>query len=476
MADSENGDAQSQPGVADSREGAEDVSRRRQIISGSNAVVLVLAAVGIAIVANAIASQVSTLRADLTEGNIYTLSKASRQAVSDLEQPVKVKAFISSDMPPPHHTLRKRVKALLTEYRAASGGKLDFQIIAPGDSKRAEKAARGYGCEKVGIGQRGEDKVSLRAVFKCVAFLQGEDNEVIKDLKSGRGPGSARSNFEYEFTKALMNLKNTEPRKVGFVAGFGGPADQRGFIRKMKPAFQKLFGDLIKPKKVDLSGKNPSVPDDVSGLVLLNPTKKVSGQAKFAIDQFLQTGGSVGWYQSATAVDKQMQRKLARQLGRNKRMPTIRKKIEPGLRPFFKEYGVELRQDLVLDRENALAMGLVMTKRGPARISHPATFTMTNIDQSLPFTRDFGTLALPAPSSIDIKTEVKDDKKINVYEVVKTADSAVRKPKAPTSLRYRKLRQPTENEKPGPFVVAAALQGDLPSYYADHQPPKGKSK
>ena len=462
--------------------GNKEVSRRRQLISGANAITVVLATVAIAFVANAMASQVSRLRVDLTENNLYTLSDASKKVVRNLKEPVQVKAFISANMPPPMHTLRRRIKDLLTEYQAASGGKLTVQVYAPGgeeltdkESKAIEEDAKGYGCEKVGIGQRGKDKFSLRSVFKCVAFVRGggQKTEVIKDLKT-RG-NAAQDNFEYEFTKALMNLNDREPRKVAFAAGFGGPAASRGFKRQIQPVFQQLFGNLIKPTTVDLSKSDATVPEDVSALVILNPTKKFSERAKFAIDQFLQQGGSVGWYQSSTGIDQQMRRKLMQQMGRRARLPQFRKPLEPGLRGFFSEYGLELRQDLVLDRGHAM-VGLVRTKRGPAAVSFPATFTTSNVDKSLPFTKDFGTLAFPAPSSIQIKAAAEDDENLRVFKVVQSAKTSARRDGAQTDLSYENLREATEAEEKGPFVLAAALQGALPSYYANNPPPSGVKK
>mgnify|MGYP006290217253 CR=1 FL=1 len=465
--------------MVDKRDNSDkEVSRRRQLISGANAAVVIAATIGIAILANAIVSNVTRLRVDLTENNLYTLSEASKEVVGELEEPVTVKAYISADLPPPMHTLRRRVKDLLTEYKAASGGKLNVQVYAPGgerltdeQSKNVEKEAKGYGCEKVGMGQRGKDKFSLRAVLKCVAFIQegGEKTEVIKELKTS---GSAsRDNFEYEFTKALMNLVDREPRKVGFVAGFGGPADQRGFSQQIEPTFEQLFGSLITPTTVDLSTET-KVPEGISSLVILNPTKKFSDKAKWAIDQFLQQGGSVGWFQSSTGIDRQMRRKMMQKMGRRRNLPSFRKPLDPGLRDFFGAYGAELRQDLVLDRDNAM-VGLVRTDRGLASVSFPATFTTTNIDKSLPFTKDFGTLAFPAPSSIELTAGAKGEESLEVYEVVKTAESATRRPGVQTDLGYEALNEPTDEEEPGPFVLAAALQGDLPSYFADRQPPQG---
>jgi gliding-associated putative ABC transporter substrate-binding component GldG len=454
------------------------VSKKRQWVSGANAVTLAVAAVGIAFVANAIASQTSRLRIDLTEDNLYTLAGSSSKVVKNLESDVEVKAFISADMPKGRHRLRQRVDDLLAEYRAISGGDLTYQIYAPDSdqlsderAKELEQEAKGYGCEKVGIGQSEEDKLSLRSVYKCVAFIQdGDTTEVIKDLRGGR-----RGNLEYEFTKTLMNLTTDETKTVGFVSGFGGPADGRRFEQQLDALVQQTTGDLMDVTTVDLSGKDPSVPENVSALVVLNPTKQFSDKAKFAIDAFVQRGGNVGWYQSATGIDRQKLRQLRRQMGRRAQLPDLRKPLEPKLQGLFSSYGVKLRKDLVLDRSHAKS-GAVRTRQGRARVSYPATFTTTNIDQSLPFTRGFGTLAFPAPSSLEIQASAIDDSSVDVYEAVKTHETAVRRPGFQTDLNYRTLNEKQDSEEPGPFVLAAALQGDLPSHYADKQLPEGGSE
>jgi len=461
---------------ADAREGAgSDVSRRRQLISGANATVVVVATILIAFLANAIVSQFSRLRIDMTENQLYTLSDASKEVVEDFDDNVQVKAFISANMPPPMHTLRRRVRDMLTEYRAASGGDLDFDIYAPGSEKltdeqqkRFKKDAESYGCEKVGLRSGGENEVSVRTVYKCVAFVRGggTNQEVIKDLATGRDP--AQANFEYEFTKALMNLQNREPRKVGFVKGFGGIADRQGFVRQIQGRFDELFDGLIQPTGVDLSSGDPSIPDDVSALVLLNPSKSVSDKAKFKLDQFVQQGGSVGWYQSASGSSQNRRRRG--------RMPSgPRKPLEPGLQEFFASYGLELRKDLVLDRQNGM-MAVVPYQGKRALARHPGTFTTKQVDQSLPFTKNFGTLAFPAPSSVVVRATAEDNDDVETFEVVQSEDSAVRRPEVVTDLSLSNLREKSESEGQGPFTLAAALQGNVPSFYKDKKPPEGMSK
>lgn len=459
--------------MAEKNDSKRSVSRRRQWISGTNGVIVVAATIAIAFVANAIVSQFSRYRIDMTEDKLYTLSEASKDVVRDLEEPITIKAFISADMPRPMHTLRRRVEDLLVEYRAASGKKLDVQIYSPGqekltdeEQKKIESDAKGYGCKKSSIGRASEDKRVLQRVYKCIAFIQGGGGEdkthVLEDLEVQGNPFQA--NFEYKFTKALMNLIETEARRVGFVTGFGGVADQRGFSRQMNQLFEQQFGELIKPTTVDLSTQS-EVPDNISALVIMNPAEEFSAEAKFALDQFLQRGGSIGWYQSATGVDQRMQGRRGHQGG-------MRRPLEPGLHDFFAEYGLELRKDLVLDREHA-AEGFVQVEGGIARVSFPATFITSNIDKSVPFTKGFGAIGLPAPSSINVKAAAVDNEEIDVHEVIRSHDSAVRRPEASTDLSYASLNEATEDEEPGPFVLAAALQGNLPSYYENNAPPSG---
>lgn len=445
----------------------------RRLVSGANAVTVVVVTIAIAIVANAISSQVFT-RFDLTDNKIYTLSPASREAVRGLDEPVEVRAFISPNLPAPFHNLSQQIGDLLAEYAAASDGKLSYRIIHPEDDEATEEAARGFGIEKVGIGQRTESEISLRAVYKGLAFIKGDQTEVIRDLQTTGRPEF--DNFEYEFTKALLNLRNAEPRRVGFVAGFGGPGDHQGFIQSVRPAFEALHGKLVEVTTVDLS-EATAVPDDISALVLLNIEEPLSDRAKFAIDQFIQRGGNVGWYQSSTVIDQQLQQQLMAQMGGMQgRVPELRKPAQTGLVDLFKHYGVEHRGDVVLDRHNSLSMSLVMTSQGLVQVSHPGTFALSDIDNSLPFTRDFGTLAMPVPASVVITAAARENQEIESFDVVRTAPSAVRRATPPTQLGYEQFVEPQPGEEPGPFTVAAALQGRIPSFYEDNPLPEGVSE
>jgi len=445
--------------------------KRRRLISGANAAVMIAGALGLAILLNAISSQYF-VRVDLTDNQIYTLSEVSKAAARDLKEPVHVKAFISPDLPPPMHQLPQAVADTLDEYMRASAGQLSYEIISPNDDAEVAEHARSVGCDKVAIGRKSDDEVTVRAVYKCVAFTMGEGLEVIGDLNPSTG--GALADFEYDFTRALLNLQVEAPRKVAFVAGFGGPASYSNFLPTVQPIFEHLYGKIIEVQSVDLAGESPTIPDDVTALIILNPENAFSEDAIFAVDQFIQRGGNIGWYQSATVVDEAKQQQFMQQF-EGAQPPAFRKAIDPGLSKVFDHYGLELRRDLVLDPERGVT-ALAMTAQGIVEVSHPATFVMQNLDPTLPFTRNAGVIALPAPSTIIVKPSAVENDAIKVHRVIQTEASARRRSEIPPTFQYEVLAAPEPLDSPGPWTVAAALEGIPPSYYDAHPLPAGRTK
>lgn len=450
--------------------GGEAVGATRKLIQGSLATTGVLIALGIAIAANLVASQLFW-RVDMTQDKIYTLSDPSKDLVATLEEPVAVKVFLSPDMPPPFHTLQQRVSDLLTEYEAASGGNLTFEVQIVEDEDGENAAAKEYGCDKVAIGQETRNEVNIRAVYKCVAFVQGANQQVLRDLNL---TGNAQfDNLEYHFTKALLNLGVERSRKIAFLTGFGGPADMPGFIDTLEGPFRTLYGDLIEPVGVSFEEGSLEVPADVSTVILLDLASPVSPRAKFAIDQFLQRGGSVGWYQSATATDHSMLDAIANneQLG-GRPLPDMRRPSEHELDEFFAAYGVSLQKDILVDPSNSMTIQ-VMTPQGPTQVSFPPVFQVNDIDRSLPFLTGIPPVVFPAPSSIVLSEALEKNEAIKVTEALRTSPEASRHYQFPNQRSFETYDKLKEGKDKGAHLVGVALEGVFPSYYANAPLPQG---
>lgn len=445
----------------------------RTILGNTVATVSVLIALVVAIGANLVTHELSSrysMRVDMTTNKIYTLDPVSRKVVQDLKEPMVIKVFVSPDMPPPFHNITQSIGDVLDEYVSISNGNVTYQLITPGDKDANEEAAKGYGCERVSIGKRDKNEVSLRAVYKCLAFVMGEKQSVIKDLALTGDPRT--DNLEYTITKSMLNLTTSTVRKVGFVRGFGGPAQAEQFVESTEPVFQHLYGDLIKPVGIDMTDPKATIDEDVVALIIMDLELTISDRAIFMIDQFVQRGGSVAWVQSPTTIDlDKTQQVLKQRKGTNPAdIPRFRMEAPHGLGPLFKTWGIDYKGGVVLDRENAV-VGMVRTQQGMAPINHPATFQITNLDRTMPFLAKSPPLSLPGPARLEVVAKNSDTLKAKA--VITSAASSTWRPTYPGSLRYEELQKPSEDEKQGEYVLGATLEGRVPSFYRDNPLPEG---
>jgi len=421
-----------------------------------------------------------SLRYDLTEDGLYTLSDASKGMVGGLTEDVKVKFFVSENLQYPDHNLEQRVADLLSEYEANSNGRFTFEIIHPEASEEAEKARdegtgedkpaaadgateeprddpseegpKGFGIQKIPVGVRGDDQVGLRLVYKGLAMLAGDRTEVIKEVKG-------TDNLEYEISKRikLLTVPEEARHKVGFVQGFGGPADSPEFVQGINQAFEQIYGNLLTATAVKPA--DGEIPPDVDALVILAPNQPVSDVARFRIDQFLMSGKGVAWLQTTMAPNPQMP------------MLPMRQPVVTGLNGQFKAYGLELHDDLILDRKNNI-VGLVFTQRGLAQVSNPTMPIFTDIDRESVITRDIQMLSFPLSSSISVTAPALENADIKVVELVKAEPEAVRWENV-ASVDYDKVAEPQDGETKGAWLMAASLQGPMASAFTGQEVPAG---
>ncbi|GAG30963.1 unnamed protein product, partial [marine sediment metagenome] len=76
------------------------------------------------------------LRADLTSSKMYSLSKASRDIVADIEDKVLVKAYFSPNIPGQYGDIQRYLRDMLEDYRAYSRGHLTYEFIDPGSEEK----------------------------------------------------------------------------------------------------------------------------------------------------------------------------------------------------------------------------------------------------------------------------------------------------------------------------------------------------
>ena len=231
------------------------------------------------------------VRADLTEQRLYTLSGGTRNILGGLEEPITLRFFFAKSVAaeaPPLLSYAERVREMLEEYVALSGGMLELEVIDPEPYSEAEELAVGYGIQGRIANAEGD-----RLYMGIVGTNTVDDEEVLPVLDPRR-----ESFLEYELTEMIDRLENPDLPIVGLVSSLplrGGsqPAAQPGQPPQQLPPWPIL--DLVQ-RRYELRDLAPAtlteIDEDIDLLLLIHP-KGLTPEGSYAIDQFALRGGKV---------------------------------------------------------------------------------------------------------------------------------------------------------------------------------------
>ena len=111
------------------------------------------------------------VRLDATEDNIYTLSRATRDILNNLEEPVTVSAYFTKDLPPQYGKTLTDFEDLLKEYSTRSGGLVNYEFFNPNESEELEQQAVQNGIQPLLINAREKDEVvQKKSIYGCYYY------------------------------------------------------------------------------------------------------------------------------------------------------------------------------------------------------------------------------------------------------------------------------------------------------------------
>lgn len=235
-------------------------------------------AIGILILANLL-SKDFFLRFDLTENKQFTLSRATHDILKNLEEPVMVTAYFSSNLPEQYQKGKRDLKEMLVEYSTLSRGMLDFNFVSPNEEVAKEQEAMQKGIQPLLINVREKDQVKQQKAFMGAILEMGERREVLPIIQPG-GP------MEYNLSTSIKKLAVIEKPFIGFLQGHGEP--DLAALERIIAALEILY--TVEPVNLDQSG---TVPEKYETLVLLAPKDSFPTAHLAALDDFLGRGGKL---------------------------------------------------------------------------------------------------------------------------------------------------------------------------------------
>ena len=425
--------------------------------TGTNAIVFTVLVLFSLIAVNLIGRRVYG-RADLTEDKVYTLSPASKALVKNLKDPVIVKAYMSKEVPPQVSQIERHVRDLLDEYKAASGGKFQWESIDPaGDPKKEEEASKA-GIRKIQLQQLSKDQVSVAAIYLGVSFEYGDKTDKLPEVGQIEG-------LEYEISSLLKRL-TIKKRKIGFASGQGEAGEQQaqGIWRALQQNYDV--------QNVALSGQGAvtKIPDDIDALVIMGPKQPYSEAAKKLVDGFLMQGKAV-----AFLVDGMTLETPRGQMPPGMQMPRIARKNDTGLESLLGSYGFKINDDIVMDAQNA--RGIVMVDGQPMLVNQPY---FPIVDErgigKHDITDKVHGIFFPLASSVEVQGPMKElwDKggKAGDAELAVLARSTAHSWQQTGFFMMDPTKpvKPQDNAKTGPFAFGYAYRGKLKSAFGGAAP------
>ena len=235
-------------------------------------------AVAIIVVVNLI-SKGLYLRLDFTEDQRYTLSKATKDILKDLEEVITIKAYFTEELPAQLAHVRTDLRDQLIEYENLSGGNIVFEFINPNESEELKREAAENGIAPISINVIENDQRQQLQAFLGIVMKSGDRTEVIPLVR----PESA---VEYDLTTAIKKISIASKPKLAMLNGFGEAG-----INSYQQLLQQL--SVLYDVETFNMGDTNSIPTYYRGLIWINPTDTIPSSEFYKIDQYLNQGGNL---------------------------------------------------------------------------------------------------------------------------------------------------------------------------------------
>ena len=420
---------------------------KNRVISGTGVLLATCLFVATVILAN---TALTSLRIDLTQNKLFTLSDGTKNILRNLEEPVQLDLYLSQKAMVDFPLLANygsRVRDMLEEYAAHAGDKLILNIIEPETFSEAEDQAVASGLRTVTAGP-----TSDRVYFGLVGTNSTDDEKVIPFFQTNR-----ESALEYDITKLIYNLAYPNKRVVGVISQLPIMGNEDD---KDQPAWT-VINALREFFEVKDLGENPKeIGSDVDVLLLVHP-KDLKHLTLYAIDQYLLNGGKAIVFLDPLAEQDRSQPDEAN--------PQVLPKLDSSLPNLLGAWGLEVANQKVVGDIKAAMRVQANSPRGPQEIDYLPWLRLTEDNFNK---EDFSTSELNLIHTGTVGSlEIKEEKGLSITPLIQTSKES--------TLLERDLilfqRDPTVilnnfKSEDRQMTIAARIQGKVPSAYPDGKP------
>jgi ABC-2 type transport system permease protein len=456
------------------------MAKKKRNIRQAEIIQILLILAGIVIV-NVISSYLFT-RFDLTSEKRYTLSDATKEILTELDDIVYFKVYLEGEFPAGFKRLKRETRELLDEFRAYNKN-IQYEFINPSASDDPEERNNTYqllmqaGLNPTNLQVKTKTGLDQQVIFPgtIINYRNKEVPVELLDAQINVPPeavlNNSIQNLEFKFANAIDQLSRKVKPSIAFIEGHG----ELG-LRETYDITLTLQQDYL-VERVRIDGNvnalvNRSLTDSISeeyrivpkyaAIVIAKPDSVFTEKDKFIIDQYLMLGGKILWL-----LDPVLTSMDSIQAAES----TVAIENQLNLADMLFNYGVRLNADLVMDL-NAMPIPIRTGQMGnqPQIDFFPWFYfpVVTPLAQH-PIVRNLNTIKTQFVSSIDTVRASNVNKTILL-----TTSPYSRKITVPAVISLAIIRQePDQRMYAGPPVpIAALMEGRFASNFRNRIPPE----
>ncbi len=190
------------------------------------------------VAANLWLAPVGWARADMTAGNLYSLSQATRNYLAQLREPLLIRGYFSTQTHPLLAPLVPRLRDLLEEYAVAGDGRVRVEFIDPQEHPELEQEANEkYAIRPVPFQFASKYQASVVNSYFNILVQYGDQYQVLgfRDLIEVKALGETDlavelRNPEYDLTQAIKKVLYGYQGAGDLFQGIEHPVSFKGYV------------------------------------------------------------------------------------------------------------------------------------------------------------------------------------------------------------------------------------------------------
>lgn len=408
-------------------------------------------------------------RLDLTSEKKYSLSHSTRDVIKNLDGVVYVRIYLEGEMPSEFVNFRNNIKDLMDECKAWGGEKLQYEFVNLYDESDEEIRGRmigelydqGLKVTSIQVSDR-EGGKTARIIFPGAMVSYGKYTMPVNLLKNNpslsheMNLNNSIQSLEYEFMRAIHSLTLEEVPAIAFIEGHGelDSLQTYSLMDELKNFFQVDRGYI---------NGNTEVLQNYKALIVARPTRMFNEADKFALDQYIMSGGKVLFFLDPV-------NPFADSLSGG---TTVALANQVGLEDLLFKYGVRVNYNIVADLQCSAVPVNTASSGEQARFSlmpwvyHP----LLAGNQTHPVSRGLNYVKAEFASSMD--TVARGGKASATILLASSESSRSREVPLYISMEEVTVQPDPALYRESALPVAVLLEGSFTSLYKNYPPPSG---